>query len=467
MVFSLVVGVLLTGNEPASAQTDEPARHNLLRRLEHQEQARRQRIEQFRLAGKQNLEENRFSAPTILYDILPTGEPLFFTTCNLTAAQNVGTHKLWTGGELQLNLEGSNLTIGLWDAGAVRATHQEFTRRVSQIDNVSFIYNAGSNHATHVSGTLIAAGLSPQARGMAKEARLWAYDWNGDVPEMAQAAAAGLLISNHSYGYSAWGMPQWMFGFYDQYAANWDEITYIFPYYLPVKAAGNDGGSGYNSADGGYDLLLGASNAKNALVVGAVYGDTYTGPESVRIAPFSSWGPTDDGRIKPDLVAPGVNLYSAGAAADNAYAYGSGTSMATPVVTGSLALLQEYYRRLYGSYMQAATLRALAIHTAREAGSAPGPDYIHGWGLLNVEEAARVMQASSSQASIIAEHRLAQEEELVFQLRAAGNMPLKVTIAWNDPAAIPDNWGVEDVRTPLLVNDLDLRVEGEGHEYLP
>lgn len=442
IVFSLTISALLIGGHQADAQLDEAARRQLLRRLEHEEQSRRARIEQLNSAKKQNIQENRLPAPAVLYDLLPTGEPLFFTTYNLGAAQSVGTHQLWTGGNLQLSLDGNGLAIGIWDAGAVRATHQEFSGRVTQIDNVSFLYTSGSNHATHVSGTLIAAGVSPQAKGMAGGATLWAYDWNGDVTEMAEAAAAGLMLSNHSYGYSAWGMPQWMFGFYDQYTANWDAITYAFPYYLPVKAAGNDGGSGYNPNDGGYDLLLGASNAKNALVVGAVYNvDAYTGPESVRIAPFSSWGPTDDGRIKPDLVAPGINLYSSGAAADNAYAYGSGTSMATPVVTGSLALLQEYYHQQHGTYMQAATLRALAIHTARESGPAPGPDYIHGWGLLNTAEAAQVIQASRTQEALIAEHRLEEGQELVFRLRASGDAPLKVTIAWNDPAAVPDNWG--------------------------
>lgn len=106
----------------------------------------------------------------------------------------------------------------------------------------------------------------------------------------------------------------------------------------------------------------------------------------MEITGFSSFGPADDGRIKPDIVAPGQAVFSTSAASPNDYEVLSGTSMSAPAVTGTLAILQELYKNLNGgSYMKSATLKALAIHTAREAGPNEGPDYMFGWGLLDAE----------------------------------------------------------------------------------
>ncbi len=132
---------------------------------------------------------------------------------------------------------------------------------------------------------------------------------------------------------------------------------------------------------------------KILITVGAVNKvPSYSGPESVQMSGFSSWGPTDDGRIKPDLVAAGVNLFSLSAANDSSYTTLSGTSMASPNVTGSLLLLQELYKNLHsGNFMRSSTLKALAIHTAKETGIYPGPDYSYGWGLLDDQAAAKLL----------------------------------------------------------------------------
>ena len=129
----------------------------------------------------------------------------------------------------------------------------------------------------------------------------------------------------------------------------------------------------------------------------------YEDASDVFMSSFSSWGPTDDGRIKPDISAKGVNMYSSTGASNGSYANFSGTSMAAPNVSGSLLLLQQHYNDLNGEYMLASTLRALALHTADEAGFAPGPDYRFGWGLLNTQRAAQVISQDSNESMIITE----------------------------------------------------------------
>ena len=103
---------------------------------------------------------------------------------------------------------------------------------------------------------------------------------------------------------------------------------------------------------------------------------------------YSSWGPTDDGRIKPDLVANGYSLYSSYSSGTASYAYSSGTSMAAPNATGTAQLLLSLYTSMKpGEYMRASTLKGLLIHTADDLGTA-GPDYKFGWGLVNAKAAA-------------------------------------------------------------------------------
>ncbi|PSR05561.1 MAG: peptidase S8, partial [Bacteroidetes bacterium SW_10_40_5] len=261
--------------------------------------------------------------------------------------------------------------------------HQEFGNRVTQGDGASSL----SDHATHVAGTIIGAGVKSDAQGMAPDAELTAYNWGNDDSEMASAASNGLEISNHSYGYLRgwyksngewnWGGDEsisstedYRFGFYSNSSKDWDQIAYNAPHYLIVKSAGNDRGDGPGSdpstaeQDGGangYDCIGTRGVAKNLLTVGAAKDVTnYTGPESVDISSFSSFGPADDGRIKPDIVANGVGLYSSTANNTSSYSSYSGTSMSSPNTTGVLALLQKHYRNTHGgASMNAATMKAL------------------------------------------------------------------------------------------------------------
>ncbi|GAB4371339.1 MAG: hypothetical protein Kow0042_14030 [Calditrichia bacterium] len=436
------------------------------------------------------------------------GMPLYFITTNLNAAKTVSTYPLWPGKISGFDLSGSNVQIGLWDAGAVRSAHQELLGRVTQMDGVTSL----NNHSTHVAGTLVATGIDSNARGMAYQAELLAYDWNNDNAEMALAASNGLLLSNHSYGLtvgwyytgSFWfwfgdisisETEDYLFGFYDERSQAFDEIAYNAPYYLIVRAAGNEraqtgpspgeghyywNGSGwrwstaYREPDGGidgYDSMDPEAIAKNILTVGAVSDipGGYLQPSDVVLTTFSSMGPTDDGRIKPDLVANGTGLYSCSSSSNTSYTSISGTSQAAPNVTGSLALLQQMYtERHNGTPLKAATLKGLVIHTADEAGPFEGPDYAYGWGLLNSWTAAEVIadEEQGWEHHLIQEITLYEGNEYSIQVNCPGTSPLKATICWTDPPATPNSPALNS-REHMLINDLDLRIEYQGMVHYP
>ncbi len=315
-----------------------------------------------------------------------------------------------------------------------------------------------------------------KARGMAPNATLLSYDWGNDTEEIAEAIEENnLLIFNHSYSWYANNLSEYEFGKYTRFAYDLDKIANDAPYYLHVKAASNDRNDRdpkrYNYLrNGGYDILYREGVAKNILTVAAVEKvDNYSSPSSVKMSSFSNWGPTDDGRIKPDISGNGVGVYSATDKGNNTYVFKSGTSMASPNVSGSLLLLQQYYKRLNGFYMHAATLKGLTLHTALEAGRNPGPDYEYGWGLLNAEKAAETIK-HNGELSLIKEVELDNNEVYSFKVRKNSiNEPLMVSISWNDEASsvnLFDN--ILDNRTPVLVNDLDVRVkDSENKEYLP
>jgi len=441
------------------------------------------------------------------------GYPVYLITDNnIISAATTNTNAVQPGGSLGLNLSGSstflNNKLAIWDGGWVYRQHQEFAGKTITYGDTSQIID----HATHVTGTMLAKGVYSPARGMAfNSATLHSYDFNNDVSEMS-AAASGLLLSNHSYGDEAgwnfndasnrwewFGLPgdtvDYTFGFYSDRAQAWDKIAYNAPYYLIVESAGNSRGStgpavgadyyGYRSAtdqtmvdkgprpasissNNGYDCISTTGNSKNILTIGAInplpYGPTSS--QSISTTFFSSWGPTDDGRVKPDLVANGLNVLSTGSGSPTSYITFSGTSQAAPNVTGSLYLLQEYYAEKHsGTFMKSATLKGLACHTAFDAGNA-GPDYIYGWGLLDMKKAAQALTDNGTK-SLIQEKTLAQGQTQTYNVIASGNGALVATIAWTDPAGSITPDGTINSRTPKLVNDLDIRISDGTTTYRP
>lgn len=392
------------------------------------------------------------------------GNPVYIQTYNVTGAQTIGAHQLYNGGTLGIDINGQGMTAGIWDGGSVLQTHQAVTGRV--VLGEQFIPTSG--HGTHVGGTIISDGTgNASTRGIAFGASLRSYDFDLDDSEMAAEAATGLMLSNHSYGLPAERLPTAALGKYNNDARSFDQMTNFFEFYLPVISAGNARNAGANFIDNGYDILTDTKIAKNPMVVGAVFQVTnYLGPQSVGMSSFSSWGPTDDGRIKPDLVAKGVNVLSLGSSSNTAVANMQGTSMSAPMVTGGLVLLQQLHNQQKGNFLKAYTLKLLALLNTKEAGANPGPDYAFGWGLLDVEASAQHI-LNLDDTSTIQELTLANGNTFTRTVTSNGGV-LKVGIGWNDVQGNIPSGNIEDDSTPILINDLDLKLtDANGTDYFP
>jgi subtilisin family serine protease len=197
----------------------------------------------------------------------------------------------------------------------------------------------------------------------------------------------------------SWGAAK-NFGSYDGFAIQVDEYTWAHPEFLPIFAAGNSGVDANKDGRIDENSIGSPGTAKNALTVGASENTTKTGGIQVPIknlrsastswpadpiqsdfisdnangvAMFSSRGPTQDGRVKPDVVAPGTNILSTRSHIDGAsplwgaynteYAWSGGTSMATPLTAGAAALARQFFVQK-GLNPSGALVKAMLIHSA-------------------------------------------------------------------------------------------------------
>ena len=396
------------------------------------------------------------------------GNPIYINTKigavevkNVASRQLIKASSLYPGGSIGASIAGAGMVAGIWDDGTVRDTHELLA---GQVANQAGQTMAVDNHMTHVSGTMVGklVATQPSARGIAFGATSRNYDWTNDKAEATTFTAGGFLISNHSYGYANDAtIPVWQFGAYDSEARDWDVITKNAPFYLPFVAGGNEQQSSGNRVDKlGYDIIPGSSASKNVMTVGAINGDK-------SISDYSNWGPTDDGRVKPEIVAKGTGINSAQAfdtstppvASNTAYSGNgtdsSGTSYSTPAAAAAGLLLQQYYRSLNPAYMLAFTLKTLMLGTAEDLGQA-GPDHKFGWGLLNVKAAANAIKKHStnpaagtgnfdytlanSRGSVIDEITVNPAADSTAEIQrtviAKGGVPLVVNIGWTDDEGI-------------------------------
>jgi hypothetical protein len=336
-----------------------------------------------------------------------------------------------------------------------------------------------ASHATHVSGTVGGAGVANATnKGMAPAVTIQSYGLQvsgggtflytnpGDLESDYNQAmnTFGAVISNNSIGTNvepngfscSW---QGDYGVTDSVIDAIVRGSLGAPFRI-VWAAGNERQGSRCDVEGfgDYYSIAPPSGAKNHISVGAVNSNNDS------MTSFSSWGPTDDGRLKPDIAAPGCQsggdggVTSCNSTSDTAYTVACGTSMAAPTVTGCAALLLQDFKVQFAGQplFRNSTLKAWLAHSAVDLGNT-GPDYQFGYGSVRIQAAIDLMRTGTFTENVVSQGQTYSRNIVVDP----GDPELKVTLAWDDPSGTPNV-------DPALVNDLDVRVfDPTGVQHYP
>lgn len=420
--------------------------------------------------------------------------PLQIESDNATAAELSNVPEV----RESLGLTGEGVVASVYEISPLQADHVEFEGRASSPQGTP------ETHATHVAGTIGAAGVREQARGMAPKVTIAGHVVNLDFTDSKRDSFREdeASVDNNSWSFvlgwnydSARSLNWEWWGFIEEFGAytpdteDLDRLALTVPT-LMVYSAGNDNtdsgpgtspwahyhgnedqvwcasasGSGTDCpanpcgtrcektrhpADGPWTSVSLVGSLKNGLAVGAVSQDLV-------LASFSSRGPAVDGRVKPEVVAKGVSQYSS--TANNSYGYLSGTSMAAPVVTGVGALLTEQWRRTFHGNPRPEFLKTVIIHGAEDIGN-DGPDYSYGFGLVDAGASARVIASTTDDERRIRTGSVARDQRWQSSISVEAGDEVRLTLGWADPANVA-------YTVPALVNDLDLSLIGPGGEVI-
>ncbi|MEA2338566.1 MAG: hypothetical protein QOE82_2573 [Thermoanaerobaculia bacterium] len=452
------------------------------------------------------------------------GPPLHPKSSNAVAAQISKVTPLFSA---PYNLTGDGMVLSSFEPeGKPDVAHVEFGGRVISHFAATRPVN---DHATHTSGTMVASGINAAAKGMAPTAVLHLFDAAADdlFGDKAALAQLGSVADNNSWDFGlSWQQVgqtdfQW-WGNEDAYGAYsagesepYDAVMRTASEPLIIHAAGNDADQGnpalslpwaphthiddtpksfthtfcYSQNGSGTDCptaapfrcstgttycektkhpshgasttvgLLGST--KNSLTVGAIQSD------GISIAPFSSRGPTTDGRIKPEVVAKGTNQIST--LPGNSYGPNQGTSMSTPVVTGIAGLVAQQYRKTFNKTPSGILLKTLIIAGADDLG-VTGPDYTFGFGLADAKASVDFIRDDNTTGSRIHTGTIGNGQEVDIPVTLTSAQKLRVVLGWFDPEVLLPPATDEDdpLADKTLVNDLDLRVvDPTGATVLP
>ena len=381
-------------------------------------------------------------------------------------------------------VNGSTVTVDVTDTG-VDGSHLglPFVKRKAfyAVANTTGAWTDPMGHGTHVAGIVLGtgayrttetdptlprgkyAGVAPGALLVAQSLYGGSY-WYRNLTKWSVEHNAD--ISQNSWGVfseSLWGNYTVDSREYDNASrdADWDKDGNQS--ILVVFSAGNDGLSGNSTVQT-------TAVGKNIITVGATgSGKEFLSPDQVWDG--SSRGPTDDGRIKPDLVAPGFHVVSAwginddgsagvtpGDGGTHSYIAYTGTSMAAPVVSGSAALVIDYLRTKDGNLDPSpALVKAVLIATSDHLPTDAWPGKAQGWGRVNVSRALVESRTQTMEWIDQSSNLTAPGESMEYAFEVDSGAPLSVSLVWTDVSS-----ALYSGKT--LVNDLDLEVRSPSGE---